>query len=74
MDFQKLEDEVMHLPIKQRVHLMQRLLCSLESPSSEELRAEWLEEARRRAEELDSGSVQAVPGEDVLAKARALIK
>ena len=53
---------------------MQRLLSSLESPSSEELRAEWLEEARRRAEELDSGSVQAVPGEDVLAKARALIK
>lgn len=74
MDFQKLEDEVMHLPIKQRVHLMQRLLSSLEAPSSEELRAEWLEEARRRAEELDSGSVQAVPGEDVLAKARALIK
>ncbi len=74
MDFQKLEDEVMHLPIKQRARLMQRLLSSLESPSSEELRADWLEEARRRAEELDNGSVQAVPGEDVLAKARALIK
>lgn len=41
---------------------------------SEELRAEWLLEAWRRAEELDSGSVQSVPGEDVMRKARALIK
>jgi hypothetical protein len=47
---------------------------SMESPSEEELRSDWLLEARRRGEELDDGTVQPVPGEDVMRKARALIK
>jgi len=74
MDLQKIEDEALHLPKEQRAQLIQRLVLSLESPSEEELRSDWLLEARRRAEELDSGSVQAVPGDDVMRKARALIR
>lgn len=54
--------------------LIQRLVLSLESPSEEELKSDWLLEARRRGEELDNGTVQAVSGEDVMRKARALIK
>ena len=72
MNLQKIEDEALHLPKEERVQLVQRL--SLESPSEVELRSDWLLEAQRRAEELDSGSVQAVSGEDVMRKARALIK
>ena len=56
------------------VQLIQRLVLSLESPSAEELTSEWLVEAQRRTMELDNGSVQAVPGDEVLRKARALIK
>lgn len=74
MNLQKIEDEALHLSKEERAQLVQRLVLSLESPSQEELRSDWLYEARRRAEELDSGSVQAVPGEDVMKKARALIK
>ena len=74
MDLQKIEDEALHLPKEQRAQLIQRLVLSLESPSEEELCSDWLLEARRRAEELDSGSVQAVPGDDVMRKARALIR
>jgi putative addiction module component (TIGR02574 family) len=74
MNLQKIEDEALHLPKEERAQLVQRLVLSLESPSDQELRSDWLLEARRRAEELDSGSVQAVPGEDVIRKARALIK
>jgi len=44
------------------------------SEHNEELRSDWLLEARRRGEELDNGTVQAVPGEAVMRKARALIK
>jgi len=40
----------------------------------DETRFDWLLEARRRAEELDSGSVQAVPGDEVMKKAWAMIK
>ncbi|NLY12421.1 MAG: addiction module protein [Gammaproteobacteria bacterium] len=74
MDLQKIQDEALLLPKEERAQLVQRLVLSLESPSKEELRSDWLLEARRRAEELDSGSVQAVSGEDVMRKARDLIK
>jgi len=74
MNLQSIEDEALHLPKEERAQLIQRLVLSLESPSEEELRSDWLLEARRRAEELDNGSVQAVSGEDVMRKARALIK
>ena len=47
---------------------------SLDSPSAEELRTDWLLEARRRAEQLDNGSVQAIPAADVMSKARTLAK
>lgn len=74
MNLQSIEDEALHLPKEQRAQLIQRLVLSLESPSDEELRSDWLLEARRRADELDSGAVQAVPGDEVMKKARALIK
>ncbi|SDS12560.1 putative addiction module component, TIGR02574 family [Halopseudomonas litoralis] len=74
MNLQKIENEALHLPREERAQLIQRLVLSLESPSEKELRSDWLLEARRRAEELDSGSVQAVSGEEVIRKARALIK
>lgn len=74
MNLQKIEIEALHLPREERAQLIQRLVLSLESPSEEELRSDWLLEARRRAEELDSGSVQAVSGEEVIRKAKALIK
>jgi putative addiction module component (TIGR02574 family) len=74
MNLQKIADEALHLPKKERAQLVQRLVLSLESPSEEELRSDWLLEAERRGEELDNGWVQAVCSEDVLRKARALIK
>ncbi len=74
MNLQKIEDEALHLPKEERAQLIQRLVLSLESPSEEELRSDWLLEARRRGEELDNGTVRAVSSEDVMRKARALIK
>tara|TARA_Y100001001_G_scaffold72888_1_gene70735 strand:+ start:1018 stop:1164 length:147 start_codon:yes stop_codon:yes gene_type:complete len=47
---------------------------NIQKIEDEELRFDWLMEARRRSEELDNGKVQAVSGEDVMRKARALIK
>lgn len=74
MELQKIEDEALRLPKEARTHLIQKLVLSLDVPSATELRADWLAEAKRRADELDNGTVQAVPGEDVLRKARALLK
>lgn len=74
MNFQRIEDEALHLSKEERAQLIQRLVLSLEMPSEEELKSDWLLEARRRADELDTGSVLTVPGDDVMRKARALIK
>ncbi|MEX1670918.1 addiction module protein [Zhongshania guokunii] len=74
MNLQKIEDEALHLPKEERTKLIQRLVLSLDSPSESELRSDWLHEAQRRAAELDNGSVQAVPSEEVMRKARTLIK
>ena len=74
MDRQKIEDEALHLSKEDRAQLIQRLVLSLDSPSPEELRAEWLNEAQRRVKELDEGTVQAIPGDEVLRKARALVR
>ncbi|MEX2474096.1 addiction module protein [Marinobacter sp.] len=74
MNLQRIEDEALHLPKEERALLIQKLVLSLEWPSREELRSGWVLEARRRAQELDDGSVQAVSSEDVMRKARALIK
>lgn len=54
--------------------LSHQLKLSLDVPSEEELRSDWLYEAHRRAEELDDGAVQGVPSEEVMRKARVLIK
>jgi hypothetical protein len=39
-----------------------------------ELREDWLAAAQVRAKQLDDGTAQAVPGDDVIRRARALIK
>lgn len=73
MNFQRIEEEPLHLSKEERAQLIQRLILSLDTPSAEELRADWLLEARRRAKELDNGVVHAVSGDEVMRKARALI-
>ena len=47
---------------------------SSDAPDPKKLRADWLSEAERRARELDDGIQQAVPGHEVLRKARDLVK
>ena len=42
--------------------------------SLQKIESGWLEEAKRRASELDNGVVKAVPADEVMARARALLK
>lgn len=74
MDFKTLQREALDLPPADRAKLAHELLDSLESLSEAELERMWLDESARRAEQLDNGEVQLVPGDDVARKARALLK
>ena len=66
----KLADQILSLPCEDRIYLVDRLLESLNAPSREEIDRVWAEEAERRIDELDSGKVQAIPGEQVFAEIR----
>ncbi|MGH8602641.1 MAG: addiction module protein [Gammaproteobacteria bacterium] len=74
MDLAQLESEVLALPVQKRAALVQRLLLSLEEISEPEFDRLWGEESARRTAELDAGKVQAIPGEEVAKKARALLR
>ncbi len=74
MDLAQLESEVLSLPVQERAALVQRLLLSLEEISEPEFDRLWGEESARRAAELDAGKVQAISGEEVAKKARALLR
>ena len=64
-----LEAEVLNLPTADRSRLLDRLIASLETDTAVE--EAWKLEARRRDDEIESGAVQAVPGEVALARLRA---
>lgn len=70
----RLEDEVLSLPSEDRVYLADRLLESLNAPCSSEIDQLWAEECERRIDELDSGIVAAIPGEQVFREIRERLK
>ena len=65
----ELIDEVVSLPVEERARLVDTLLRSLNAPESA-IDSAWMEVARRRLDEIRSGAVQAIPGEEVLARVR----
>ncbi|MBI1903043.1 MAG: addiction module protein [Planctomycetia bacterium] len=76
-DFSQLTQDALGLPVEQRLLLAQRLWASLQ-PESDDVETnevqEAVDEALRRAADLDSGRVQAIPHEQVMADARKSIR
>ena len=56
--------EVTSLPVEERAMVADSLLKSLNSPATD-IDKKWSEVAKRRLSELRSGSVQAIPGDEV---------
>lgn len=74
MNLKQIEDEALHLPEEERAKLAQKLLLSLDAPTVEEMKEDWLVEAHRRAREIDDGIVQPIPAEEVRKRARTLLR
>lgn len=66
MSLEKLRDEAMKLAPEARAKLAQALLASLEDLSEAEIEQLWVDEARRRDEEIDAGQVFLRPADEVL--------
>lgn len=58
-----------YLPLRARSWL-KKIVESLEFGESDEIQKRWIEEAIRRRDEVRSGRVKPIPGEEVLAKVR----
>jgi putative addiction module component (TIGR02574 family) len=69
-----LERALLHLSLQDRAHLAQVLLESLDQLPEQEVRQLWIEEARRRAEEIDQGKVQTVSGEELERQVQELFR
>jgi len=67
MNAEKLIAEAQSLPLEERVAVVDTLLRSLNPPDSD-IDARWVEVAQQRWEELRSGQVKAIPGEEVFAR------
>jgi putative addiction module component (TIGR02574 family) len=63
-------NEVISLPVEDRALVADAVLSSLNQPAPE-IDAAWLAVAKRRAAELRSGKVDAVPGEIVFQRIQA---
>ena len=63
----KLIEEVLSLPVEERALIAYSLLRSLNMPDTT-MDAKWTEVARRRLQELRSGKVKPIPGDEVFAK------
>ncbi len=60
----QLISEVVSLPVEVRTLLVDKLLESL-NPSKKEIDELWAKEAERRVEDIKTGKVKTIPGDDV---------
>ncbi len=57
--------ELLGLPAKSRAVLAHKLIEGLEEEESPDAASQWIEVAKRRAKELDDGTEQGIPAEEV---------
>jgi hypothetical protein len=74
-DFNKIEKSALKLDKSDRAELAKSLLFSLEEKEiDQEIEQAWIEEVARRKKELQSGEVESVSAEEVIANARELLQ
>jgi putative addiction module component (TIGR02574 family) len=69
-----LESKLLNLPAEERARLAERLISSLDLESDPDAESLWIQEAERRLDELESGSVAGIPADQVFEKARSTLR
>jgi putative addiction module component (TIGR02574 family) len=65
---QRLLNEARQLPPSEREWLAECLLIDDESVSATEVESAWDAEIKRRLDEIDSGAVEMIPGDEVMSR------
>jgi len=71
---EQLAKQAMDLPAESRARLADLLVESLDADGLGQIDRLWIEEARRRREEVRSGRVETIPGEEGLRKVRDALR
>jgi hypothetical protein len=71
---EEIERDIEALSDEQRLVLLRSLIADLDGPPDADVEEAWLAEAERRDRELESGTVQSIPAEDVLREAHQLLR
>jgi putative addiction module component (TIGR02574 family) len=73
LTLEQLAEEAMRLPLASRAMLADKIVESLDFCEADEIRRAWATESVRRRDEVRSGKIKPVPGEQVLAEVRRLV-
>lgn len=73
MTMEQIVDEALGLPSEARALLADRLVESLDPAEDGCVRQLWVAEALRRRDDVRSGRVQTVPGDEALARVRQAV-
>jgi len=72
--FDDIEKLARSLPLKEKAALARLLIEDLDTSVDEDAERLWIEEAQRRYAAYLSGELEALPGEDVMKRARERLK
>ncbi len=67
-------DEAMQLPAAARAQLAERMVESLDLTEADAIQRAWTEEAIHRRDDIRSGRVPPVPGDEVMAEVRRALE
>ena len=73
-NIERVAEQAMRLPAESRAELADRLVESLDSEAIGRIDRLWLEEAKRRRDEVRSGRVKTISGADARRRVRRAIK
>jgi putative addiction module component len=73
LTLEQLAEEAMQLPVTSRALPADKIVESLDFSEADEVHKAWADESVRRREEIRSGKVKHIPGEQVLAEVRRLV-
>lgn len=70
MTVEQIAEEALALPSESRALLADKLVESLDTAALSRIDEAWLAEAKRRRDEVRSGKVKTIPGDEAFAKVR----
>lgn len=74
LSIEQLTQEALSLPSTSRALLAEKLIESLEFDTDPAIQAAWTNEAKKRRDEIHTGAVQPIPGEEAHEAVRRLLE